>query len=206
MDQEADVRLVANLHLSRRRMARGQRPDRRGAHARLLAGFERVRRRARLRGGDARSRQALRPPQSLGHSPVSQAHDERRGDGRTGARGGEEVQPRRRTLYPPDVLGRAWLAHVLCPAGSGFDPLLPLHLRSAVASADGRRRSPAPLSPSRSASPCRSKPRRAASIPTTGGRSSRLARAASTIASCATCWAMSRSWRLQTYSWPGTAS
>ena len=139
-------------------------------HPRLLAGFERVRRRARLRGGDARSRQALRAAQPLGQGHVSQADDERRGDDRTGARGDEEIQARGRTLYPPDVLGRARLAHVLGPARPRFDPLLPLSLRSAAASADRRRRSPARLSPSRSASPCRSKPRPAASIPTTRAR------------------------------------
>ena len=49
----------------------GNAPDHRRAHPRLLAGVERVRRRARLRGRDARSRQALRPPQPLGHSPCA---------------------------------------------------------------------------------------------------------------------------------------
>ena len=165
-DQSADVRLVANLHLSRWAMARGQRADHRSAHARLLAGFERVRRRASLRGGDARPRQAFRAAQPLGQGHVAQADDERRGDAGGRKRGDQEIQARRRTLYPADVLGRARLAHVVRPAGP--------RLRPAFACVSTRRRclprpgyrSPARLSPSPSPSPCRSTPRQAASIPT----------------------------------------
>ena len=169
MDQNAHARLVANLHLPRRRMARGQPPDRRRAHPRLLAGVERVRRRARLRGRDARSRQALRPSQSLGPVDVPQADDERRGDGRARDGGGEEIQ----RPGPNSISAR-------CTGPNGAAPRARwrrTRTRPASASASTRRRcprrpacrSPAPPTPSRSPSPCRSTPRPAASIPTTGG-------------------------------------
>ena len=144
-EQNAHARLVANLHLLRRRMARGQRPDRRRAHPWLLAGVERVRRRARLRGGDARSRQALRPPQPLGPVDGPEADDERRGDGRARGRGGEEIPSGRRTLYPPDVLARTGQRDERGGAGRGLDPLLPLHLRGAAARADRRVDNPIPI-------------------------------------------------------------
>ena len=84
--------------------------------------------------------------------------------------GMKKFKPGRRTLYPPDVLGRARLAH--CPRSR------PTRIRPASASASTRRlclsrpayRSPDRPTPSRSPSPCRSRPRRAASIPTTRGR------------------------------------
>ena len=77
--------LVADLHLSRRRVDRRQYALHRRADARLLAGLERVRRRAGLRRRDARPRQALRPPQPFGQDHVAEADRQRGGDGRTGA-------------------------------------------------------------------------------------------------------------------------
>ena len=51
--------------------------------------------------------------------------------------GVKKFSARRRTLYPPDVLARAERRD-RSAAGPGFDPLLPLHLRSADACADRR--------------------------------------------------------------------
>ncbi len=58
--------ILEDLDVLRRRLARGQRADHGRAHARRLARLDGVRRRARLRGRDARSRPALRARERVG--------------------------------------------------------------------------------------------------------------------------------------------
>ena len=184
----------------------GNTPVHRRAHPRLLAGLERVRRRARLRGRDPRPRQALRPPQPFGENDVAEAVHERGGDGRTRARGRAEVHARGRSLYPADVLGRTRRRDHRCsPIPNSTRFCLSLY-EAPLPAADRHFDHPLPLRQAARRSPCRSTPRPAASIRTTPARCWRPAPADSTIACSATCSAMSPSSRPPTSSSPRTGS
>ena len=81
--------------------------DLRPAHACGVARLVGVRRRARLRGRDARSRPALRARQQLGAETVPQARGDA-GDLDGPGRGRHEaLRQGHGALHPPDVLGRA---------------------------------------------------------------------------------------------------
>ena len=123
----------------RRRLARGQFRHHRPALARVLARLLGVRRRARLRGRDARPRPALRARERLRAKAVPQAaRDQETWMGLVRGRH-EALRQGRRALHPADVLGRARRDAHRRLGRSGIDALVPVPLRDADAAGLGRR-------------------------------------------------------------------
>ena len=131
-------RSFEDLDVLRGRLARGQCADHGRAHACRLARLHGVRRRARLRGGDARPRPALRARERLGHELLAEAAGVGRDLARPRGRRHQAFRPERRALYPADVLGGDRRPRRR-PPRSGVDPLVPVHLRGAAAEAHRQR-------------------------------------------------------------------
>ena len=163
-------RILEDLDVLRRRLARGQRTVM-GArsHATWLGSMV---------FDGARTFEGVTPDLDLHCARVNrsaevfslEADGAGRRLGRARARRHQALRPQCRALHPADVLGGERLARRRAPR-SGIDALVPVHLRGGNAEADRRRAHALALPAADRTNARRSRPRPAASIPTMPARS-----------------------------------